>query len=59
MNEEQFINALNKLRETASEQGNVLSTEQISEAFAEVGFEPNDERKAQRGKMPCSRSHIY
>ena len=46
MNEEQFINALNKLRETASEQGNVLSTEQISEAFAEVGFELNHERKA-------------
>ena len=46
MNEEQFINALNKLRETASEQGNVLSTEQISETFAEVGFELNDERKA-------------
>lgn len=46
MNEEQFINALNKLRETASEQGNVLTTEQISETFAEVGFELNDERKA-------------
>ena len=46
MNEEQFINALNKLRETASEQGNVLSTEQISEVFSEVGFELNDERKA-------------
>ncbi|MBR4993877.1 MAG: hypothetical protein IKY04_06475 [Lachnospiraceae bacterium] len=46
MKEELFVKALGELRELASEQGNVLSWEQISEIFEEADFTLNDERKA-------------
>jgi len=45
MEQEQFIKALQDLNETAAEQGNVVTQQQINETFEAIGFTMNEERQ--------------